>query len=182
MGIVNDLELEQEINRLNKVPKVITPQLINPESGRGKGNIQVPESLRKIIGETNVLDGRQEALTIAKEFGVSPSSVSAYANGANSTASYRNPTDIKSFIDKSRKRIQNKARSKLFMALEQITEEKLAEAKLRDVSGVARDMSSIIRDTEPKTENGISINGSKVIVYRPRMREEEDYETIAVNE
>ena len=177
MGIVSDEDFEKEINRNNQARVEII------ERGRGNGNKNVPDSLRKIIGETNEVDGRKEALALAKMFDISDSSVSAYANGATSTTSYNKPTDIQNHIDKTKERIQNKARTRLFKALNHITEEKLADAKLRDVSSVARDMAAIVKDMEPESgRNGSGNNAPTFVFYAPQFRDERSFDTIHVKE
>lgn len=182
MGIVNDEDFDCEINKLSKQQSA---EIISmPEKGRGDGNKAVPESLKKIIGETNELDGRQEALSIARMFDISDSSVSAYANGATSTTTYNEPnTDLKNHIDTTKERIKSKARSRLFNALKHITEDKLKDAKVRDVSGVARDMAAIIRDMEP--EKGSNDNGRQApqfVFYAPQFRDERSFDVIHVKE
>lgn len=181
MGIVSDDEFEKEISR-NSTQRA--PDILPIERGRGEGNKAVPESLRKIIGETNEVDSRQEALALARMFDISPSSVSAYANGATSTASYDNPDkELKNHIDETKNRIQKKARSRLFSALKHITEDKLKDAKLRDVSGVARDMAAIVRDMEPENKgNGEGKQAPQFIFYAPQFRDERTFETIHVKE
>src|SRR5215510_5460530 len=92
MGIVSDDDFDREINHLNRKPVVTPPPVIPevvdmPRPGRSNGDVNVPDSLRKIIGETSELEGRDAALELASKFGISPSSVSAYANGSTSTAS-----------------------------------------------------------------------------------------------
>jgi hypothetical protein len=96
MGIVSDADLEQEIKR-NGVgcadPIVYIPEVIIPESpGRAVGDLNVPEVLRKVIAQDAIENGRASAIKLAATFGISPSSVSAYTNGATSTESYHQPS------------------------------------------------------------------------------------------
>lgn len=182
LGFVTNDEFEVELEKCKTIPAA--PVLIKPiERGRGNGNLEVPESLRKIIGETNQIDGRQSALELAKQFNISPSSVSAYSNGATSCATYNNPTTIKDHINQAKSRISGKAKSKLIAALNNITPEKLAEAKVRDVSGVARDMASIMKDMEPDTvKDSSEVNKPQFIIYSPQIREENHFNVIQVSE
>ena len=90
MGIVSDAEFDRE--RANSSP---SREVSNTVPGtttiieRGRGhNPQVPDTLKKVIGDTAVTDGPAEAKALARNFGISPSAASAYAVGANSTASY----------------------------------------------------------------------------------------------
>lgn len=183
MGIVNDDDLLIELDKLSPStikPKVEIKSIPNP--GRNGGDKNVPDSLRKIIGETNQIDGRPQALAIAKDFGISDSSVSAYANGTTSTASYDEPKkEIESHIQRSKDRISSKARSLLLKSLKNITEEKLASAKVEVLSGVAKDMSNIIKNTEPDHKNPVR-EGPQFIIYAPQFVPESKFETIILNE
>ena len=183
MGLVNDEDFECELNKSNQKPLASVKEIIK---GRGENSVEVPESLRKIIGETSELDGRKEAVALAKMFDISESSVSAYANGATSTANYNQPStepdSIQSHINKSKERISNKARSRLFESLKCITDEKLKEASVRDVSQVARHMSAIIKEQEPTVNTNNENNGIQFIFYSPHLKQEDVYDTITVSE
>jgi hypothetical protein len=75
--------------------------------------------------------------------------------------------------------VSSSARAKLTLALEHITSDKIKDAKVGTISQIAKDMSSIVRNLEPTAQN---VTNNQVIVYRPRQREEEDFEVITVNE
>lgn len=187
MGIVSDKEFDLELERnkirekSNSIP-INKPEVIDINKGRGNGNIQVPESLRKVIGETSITDGRREALQLGQSFGISASSVSAYANGSTSTASYDERPNV-DVINQAKEKISKKARGKLFLALSKITSEKLDETKPRDLAGIAKDMSAIVKDMEPETKadkgNGGNVN---FVFFAPQMRSEDSYEKIHVKE
>jgi hypothetical protein len=186
IGVVSDSDFEAELAKSLPVGKAITGEVVDsPTKGRGKDNVAVPESLQKIIGETSQLDGRAAALDLAAMYGIKPSSVSAYANGASSTTSYDTPKkEIAGHIEKVKARIAKTARGKLNYALSQITEEKFAEAKLRDVTGAARDLSAIVKEMEPSRSNSEVEGTSKVnfVIYAPQFRNENHFESVSVNE
>jgi len=187
IGIVNDDDFNLEIDKCNTVPSkpIIIPEVIPIERGRGKGNVAVPESLQKIIGEESNINGRQEAIVLAQSFGISPSSVSAYANGAASTSTYNETKpSIRQHINAAKERISKKARGKLLAALNEITPDKLKEVtKLRDISGIAKDLSGIVRDMEPaKEELADTSNRPTFVFYSPSFKKEEHFETIILNE
>jgi len=184
IGLVNDNEFELEKDRLNSVP-LVNSRVVDPKTiGRGNGNNAVPDSLRNIIGETSSIDGRKDAIQLASMFGVSPSAVSAYGNGATSTASYNKPnSDLKNHIQKSKDRIAVRARGKLRLALDNITDDKLKSAKVADIASVAKSMSSVMRDMEPPpSNNDLPTNRPQIVIYAPQMRREESFEVIQVNE
>jgi hypothetical protein len=186
IGVVNDSDFEIELTKVNSVPiekQIKESEVIDIVRGRGKNNLEVPDSLRKIIGETSEIDGRQSAIALARQFGISDSSVSAYSNGATSTSSYNDSKDsIRNHINKSKERISIKAKNKLVAALNGITPDKLANARLRDLSGLAKDMSGIIKDMEPDRQGPSKESGPQFIIYSPQFKKEEHFETIIVNE
>lgn len=186
MGIVSDDDFDSELQNSSiklPSPNQPRPEINTVERGRGNGNVAVPDSLRKIIGETNELDGRKEAVELGKTFGISPSSVSAYAKGATSTSSYDKPKEeIVSHIDRAKERISSKARSKLFGALKHMTDDKLQTATVKDLSGVAKDMSVVIKNMEPDSVSQNNQSNKTFVIYAPQFKKEEAFDTIVVKE
>lgn len=198
VGLLDDDEFEREMARLtkknkptveteNRVPSVepLVTIIDKPSRGRQPGDNNVPDSLRQIIGETSVIDGRRAALKLASEFGISPSSVSAYANGATSTTTYDTPSkSIISHIKKSRQRAISKASKTLNGALSAITQEKLDYSDAKDLSGIAKDMSVIIRNLEPPAEGPQSHESqAQFVIFAPTFRDERSFgEMIHVKE
>lgn len=187
IGILSDAQFEEELKRGVKRKESHTrTQIVDiPKKGRKEGDVDVPESLRKIIGETAVIDGRQEALALAKDFGISASSVSAYANGSTSTTSYNEPkASIISHINKSRQRAIKRASTTLNQALASITQEKLDYADASDLSGIAKDMSVIIKNLEPDTSKQSSPDSitPQFVIYAPQFKNENTFESIIVKE
>lgn len=180
IGIVSESEFFTELDDLNNDKKPIAEVVDKSIGGRNKGDVEVPDSLRKIIGET-ALEDRQDGLELAKAFGVSDSSVAAYKSGSTSCATYNggNPA-LKSHMNSARERIIRKARRKLFGALDNITDDKLEQTKARDLAGIAKDMSAVIKNLEPEVKDNNSTNVN-IVMYAPRMRQEIDYETITVD-
>lgn len=154
-------------------------EVINIKSGRGSGNTAVPEALRKVVGETSVISGRKEALDLAGMFGISKSSVSAYKEGAHSTASINEPnTNTKAHIDASKLRVSKRARHKLNLALTHITDDKLAEAKVGEIASVAKAMAGVIKDLEPDTNEGKNKSNIPFVVFAPIIKNELSYEVV----
>lgn len=186
MGIVSDSEFdsEQEIlskPKVNSVP-VIQPIIVDINRGRGKGNVEVPNGLRQIIGETAISDGRQEAIQLAKSFGISPSSASAYAKGSTSTTSYQDQPN-KPTINSAKERIAKSARNKLRFALAALTSEKISEAKAIDISTIARNMAAVVKQMEPETPAGLGQNnGTQFILYAPVFQKEDSFEVVYAKE
>jgi hypothetical protein len=179
MGIVSDKEFEKELDKTDIKPITDSRAKIQIiERGRGSNNNNVPDSLRKVIGETSVTDGRQQAVELGRNFGISPSSVSAYSNGATSTSSYHDRVNGQE-IDYAKGKITTKAINKLKQALNHITPEKLGETKPRDLAGIARDMSAIVKNMEPESPiNKNSGNSPQFIFYSPQFVKQESFEVI----
>lgn len=177
IGIANDDEFESELARLSD--KELRVELINIKRGRDK--LEVPDSLRKVIAD-DVLEGnRKSGLELARAFDISSSSVSAYAHGSTSTASYNEPNpELSNHVNQTRERIATKARSRLLSALNSITKEKLEATKPGEAADVAKDMSVILRNIEPEKDNRTI--GPNYIFMVPRQKKESDYEVLVVNE
>lgn len=166
-----------------------TPQVepVKKDAGRSAGDVNVPESLRKIIGEESVINGRSSALQLASDFGISPSSVSAYAAGATSTASIKSPVkSLIGHINKSRRRSIKRASEVLNNAIGAITQDKLDYTDAKDLSAIAKDMSVIIKNLEPPAEQTNASESSQkspqFVIFAPQIRDERSFETITVAE
>jgi len=187
MGIVSDTDFDLEQTSLNKpqsksVP-IIQPIIQDINRGRGNGNVNVPNSVRKIIGSTAIEDGRTEALSLGKMMGVSPSAVSAYTQGATSTASYDEQPN-KPIINSAKERIAKSARMKLRQALNALTSDKLQDTKAVDLSTIAKNMAGVVKQMEPDVPTGQnSLNsGTQFILYAPIFKKEEHFEVVYAKE
>lgn len=192
MGIVTDSEFDLEKETLSKsreksnsvpvVQSILKPEIVGIERGRGNGNIEVPNTLRRVIGDTAITDGRQEAIQLAKSFGISPASASAYANGSTSTTSY-NEKPNGDVIRGAKERIARSARQKLSQAIKHITSDKLEGTKARELAGIAKDMSVVIRNMEPeKVINPGENGGPTLILYAPQFRDERHFDVVYTKE
>lgn len=185
IGVVSDEEFELESEKIvdsQPKPKVVEAEVIDSTLGRGEGSLQVPNSLRQIIGEESEINGRASALAMAREFGISPSSVSAYANGSTSTATY-DEVPNKPHIVNQKLKIAKRARVKLIAALANITQDKLADSKARELAGVAKDLSAVVKDMESNGNTELTgDNTPKFVFYAPHFHKEDHYDTIVVKE
>lgn len=181
MGIVSDKEFDRALNDATPTPNPPSVQIIDMEKGRGKGNVEVPDGLRKIIGEESAVNGRASALEIANQFGVSPSSVSAYSQGARSTATIDTTPDINN-INTAKLRVAKKARNRLVMALNSLTQEKIDGAKAKDIAGVAKDMAVVIKNMEPDGPKFAGHGGPTFVFYSPTFKREEHFDIVNTTE
>ena len=170
MGLVDDKEFETEL---------LKSRIVNIRHGRNPGDKNVPDSLRQIIGENTVEEGRNGTKTLARAFGISDSSLNAYSQGARSTTTYHDRPN-QDVIAKARERIVKKARNRLVSSLDNITPAKLAEEKPRDLAAIAKDMSSIIKDFEPRSDD--NIRPQALIIFAPPMKNESQFDVIDAEE
>lgn len=179
MGIVSDNDFEIELDRLGGIPPPV--KIIDMNIGRGNGNKEVPESLKKIIGENAITEGSKETKVLTQALQISDSSLSAYKNGSTSTASYDSPDkELKNHVDGVRDKIINKSRARLLQAINHITKEKLEGTKARDLAGIAKDMSAVIKNLEP--DDSSRNNNRPFVIYAPQFRSEQSFETLVVQE
>jgi len=192
VGLVSDADFEAELARIGSTRPSVepTPEVIQgiietvPSRGRSKGDNNVPVSLRAILAEEHLMNGSSAAVSLAKELGISSSSVSAYANGATSTASYDKPkSSIVSVVNKARERATKRAAKTMNAALSAITQAKLDYTDADKLSGIAKDMSVIIKNLEPKSDfqSGQSTQ-PQFTIYAPQFRDERSFEIIQVQE
>jgi len=191
VGLVTDADFEAELAKIGSTrpsvqpdPKVLEGIIETvPSRGRSKGDNNVPASLRAILAETHLMDGSSAAVSLAKELGISSSSVSAYANGATSTSSYDKPKEsIVSVVNKARQRATKKAAKTMNAALSAITQAKLDYTDADKLSGIAKDMSVIIKNLEPKVEIQSGTATPQFTIYAPQFRDERSFEIIQVSE
>lgn len=188
IGIVSSSEFDEEANKLKiSNSKSLIPQVIESnksskkESGRNEGDINVPNGLRNLIGNEAILNGRTSALELANQFGISASSVSAYTVGAKSTTTYEKRSNAPT-IQKTKDIIGKRARRKLMDALNNITKEKLDNAKARDLASIAKDMAVVSKNMEPDITQGNIGNSPTFVFYTPQIRQENEFKIIRVKE
>jgi transposase len=177
MGIVSDEDFELELSKSDKSQPAITEAAFN-DIARGRGPVgQIPAAIREIIAEDAIAG--VPAREVAEKFGISESSVSAYKHDATSTASYHESDKMLAKAnEKVRTEIITTAKARLLEALNHITPAKLADAKVRDVASVAKDMSAVIHNTEPQSVNGIG--NAQFIFHVPKSKQEKDFDIIDV--
>lgn len=185
LGVVTEEEMNGEINRFNGIIKPSVParseKVIDINRGRPEGRKEVPESVRKLAADESICG--TPAKEIKELLGVSQSSISAYKEGATSTSDLNQgkfDSKLKDHVEETKRTIGMTARERLMAALVQIDDERLGKATLREVSSVAKDLSAVSKNME--SDKGMVANNQQVIVYAPRVKEEQDYQIITVNE
>lgn len=181
LGIVTDEEFESALKK-EKVPVGEVKDL--PTKGRGTDTPNAPDSIRKLIGDNALTDGRQDTLELAQAFGISNSSVSAYSNGATSTATYAKESPLKNFLDSRRKTIAKRASSAVIRAIEGITDDKLDASKAIELASIAKALSGVVKDMLPEEKTGdTNVNTAvKLVIHVPQQAKETAFDTITVEQ
>lgn len=180
IGIVSQSDFEKELGNVDEGKGII---IETPRPGRKAGDFNVPDVLRKVIAENSIAEGSKATKEFAASLGISNSSVAAYKNGARSTASYDDTDDgLRTVIKDTKIRIGNKAKSRLLKAIQHITDEKLGDAKVRDLAGIAKDLASVVKVMEPSKDTPVPTHGPTFVFYTPPQRKEEQYETLILKE
>lgn len=184
IGIVSDDEFDAELESIKETPTRV--EIIEKQKkGRSENDVNVPDVIRNIIGEDHLVNGRTSALALAETFGVSKQSASAYANGATSTKTYNEPNKkLGKHLEKVKNRIKKTASQKLEEVLTHVTSDKMEAASLRTLTGAARDLAGVVKDISPSDESDLNggSNTPKFILYAPQFVQENNFETIVVQE
>ncbi len=177
LGIVSDEVFEDEVQQYLDSVTILQKK----GSGRTEGANDVPDALRKAIGDTKLESGKDAALELASAFGISPSQVNAYARGANSSV-HKNPVGaLGSHISRTKERIAKRAGKLTMRALKNITDEKLAAASAPELSVIAKNAAVIIKDMEPPVStNPNNAPSVQFIIHAPPIAREEKYPIIDV--
>lgn len=200
MGLISDEEFEKQYNNVTQrkdtkepvvIPTAVDTPTTNaiegevvdmPQRGRGIGSVNVPATLRSLIAGTAAIEGRPEALKLAADFGISNSSVAAYSKGAHSAATYDKPdASIIEFVKARKARVTKKALRVMTASLDKLTSEKLDTANAKELSGIAKDMSSIIGNFSDVTQVNEN-TGPTFVLYAPQVMEEKSYVPILATE
>lgn len=150
--------------------------------GRNEGDVNVPQSMRKLIGDTATFEGRKSALELAASLGISPASVSGYTNPNNSALSETNKDDIFSLLTTRKTKLSKRALNKLSLALSYIDEGKLQDLGARDLSAVAKDMAVVAKQMEPPSKESEKAEPVQFHFYAPQVRQENHYDVVTAKD
>lgn len=170
MMVVDESAFELEVSRLVVDYKTI-------EKGRGS-KAEVPLEIKKLVASEALAGISVDE--IREKYNVSASSISAYKNDANSTASYHEPNaELKDNNNRVKATISERAEGVILESIGLLTVEKLAAAKARDIAGIAKDMSAVISNMKDK---GNSPTGVNITIMVPQVKEEQDFKVIDIGE
>ena len=201
LGIVNDQEFEQEINnssvdsnnydkpRASNPTTVITsdslPEIeILPSVGRTPEVSNVPQSLRKILGEEVAVNGLRSARQLADSLGgISQPTLSTYGRGEVSPNGKNDQdNDLTNYINGRKGKITKKALHKINLALSLMDETKLMGCDAKELSSVAKDMSVVVKQMEPTVKEEEKKDPVQFHFYSPVIKQENHYETVTAKD
>lgn len=172
LGIVSDDDFDSVLSDLSRA------EIKEIKKGRGE-KPNTPEVLRDVIAEEGVNGVPNEEL--AKLFGVSPASVSAYKNGATSTATYNQPNDrLQKTVLTVKERIKNKAGKKLRYAIDAMTEDEIACATVVEKATIAKSLATVFKSMEEEVVDQ-NKSGVQFVIFAPQIKKEDDYDVIDVS-
>lgn len=137
----------------------------------------IPDSARALMAAAKIYQG----VKAHKDFKCSIATISTVTEGKGlrtidgKTRPAELPQPTRELISKVIDKAQETAALKLVEALELITPEKLENAKVRDISGVAADMARILEKTRPQNPTQAQ---NQILIYAPRTRDEDSFEVI----
>ncbi len=140
---------------------------------RDQGN--VPPIFRSLIGSAGRLGTVNET---AKAFGVSAPSVVNYKHGRTSSSGEVNP-DMLSSIERDTHAIRKQVLGVLAFTIAKITPESIENKEPKELSIIARNLSSVMAGTRPIEAPDQSRN-AQVIVFSPEQQKDDDYKTIEI--
>ena len=193
LGIVSDKEFDSE--RINSdvshtiernedteksTPVVTSDVLTLPSVGRDRDVPNVPQSLRKMIGEEVATNGLKSAMKFASSLGISQPTASTYARGEVSPGT-TNP-DLLQHINNRKTKISKKALNKLSMALNHLDDSKLLGCDAKELSSVAKDMAAVVNSMSPKEAESVNPQNAQFHFYAPQIRNEKHYETVVAKD
>ena len=182
MGFLSSEEAQERTTlsqRVFNIPVTNLAALRNISLDSGNKNLSL--STKVLIGTLANIDNSRE---VGKQFGVSHATAQAFAQGKNSLQSTEPNAELKARVDAaaatSRGLISALANSKVVAAIERITDDKLDvvsdPCKLADV---ASKLSKVTANLYADKDNGTKIQFN---IFRPRSKDEEEYEIMMVEE
>ena len=199
MGIIPDDLFDLEIDRVSSANASLekesdgsanasletpdaTRALINEiKRGRPEGSKEISPELREEIARHALEFGNQSALA---NYPISQSSVSAFKTGKTSLSAEEPDLSLLESVNKTKRKLHQKASARLDMALENVTEDKLAKANLKDLAAIMVATSAVVKNMEPEAPPIQNANNQQVnfVFFAPKVKDEAVFETINVSE
>lgn len=164
------------------------PEIINGTSWKGNGSVISSERapVKRLDDESRLLIGTlgqfQSHTRIAKEFGLNNARVHHLANGlihsGDDKAAYKDPEFCKK-LEEAKGGVAALALDKLIGSLGLITHDKLDKVPVKELTEITKDLSVVVRNVSGSGQEG-KTNVAQVILFAPKTRSEETYDTMEV--
>jgi transcriptional regulator with XRE-family HTH domain len=142
--------------------------------GRYPGQVATPAEFRALIGAAARLGNTRQ---VAEATGMGMLAVHNYKNGKTSNAAEPNPTMLQQIEEKTLG-IRDQVLGILSYTVAGITPESLENKDPKELSIIARNLSSIMSSTKPPADFGDKTTNAQVIVFSPEQEKEEAYTTV----
>jgi predicted transcriptional regulator len=174
-----NLRLASADNLVNKLSQL---EIINLRQGKTNGATTIPPMVKELIGGlAAVSDETQD--DIAETFGISQPKVSQIINGNGTIGDRPAATAYKTAKEEKKEAAHEAALDSLMASLNTVKAHMTLPGTmipLREASRLAKDMAGVITALEPKQDNSLQINNTKVVLFAPPQKSEEFYQTIEV--
>lgn len=137
--------------------------------GRTKGAKNLPDKIRELAGFNSYFD---KAKNVGSSFGIAPIT-------AHMAKRSEGHPEVKEKIDKRLNDVRDKGLELLTSLLNGTTPEELLKLKTLNKLRAGDKLAAIVDKATPKVIQ--SNEGSKILIYAPVVRSEDDYETIEIN-
>ena len=136
-----------------------------------KGDNQIPPFIRALIGSAAIEGNGKE---VAETFDVSLPTVYQAKEGNKSSGTP--DEEARPVLESRVDRIKEQALDMTLKALEGITEDKLFNAKAKDLAAIASSSAGVYEKLKGRETN----SGAQVIIYAPQLRQESEYNEVHI--
>lgn len=154
--------------------------ILNP--GRHTDVNNVPQSLRKILGEEVATNGLRSAMHLAESLGghgISQPTLSTYGRGEISPNHKSDKSnELFEYVNGRKTKITKRALNKLNLAMSLIDEEKLLGCDANELTNVAKGMAQVVKHMEPDKSDNEKKDPVQFHFYAPQIRNEQHYEVV----
>lgn len=165
---ISQAELERRLNSSKNLANVINRPAQNGNNAKiapiKKETPKHIDSTTRTVAAILANSGDRQA---AKDLGLSSTQIK----------SAQNSNKIQNKVSAGTERVRELALDKLMSALGLMTDKKFENANLRELSGVARDMSRVVEST---TEKVVQDSRLQIIIQAPPQKTEDHYKTLDV--
>ena len=144
--------------------------------GRYPGQGPIPSELRSLIGAAAKMTSPAQA---AKAFGVNPVLPYHYSKGRTGLSAEPKPSLLAS-IEQDTMEIRQQVLGVMAFTVAGITKESIENKDPKELSIIARNLSSIMSATKPPADFGDKTTNAQVIVFSPEQGTEPDYDRVEI--